>query len=289
MVQKGRFTVELVSADSNAPFKEHTKDDETYVEAEPDAEYFVRICTGPGVPVRAQIFVDGKFLGYNATAGSQEEKHSHNRGLWMHDGDSSSTHQALLFAKANVFNSSDAAQEAPFWTGNVKVEFAEIFDTGRTHVQNKWQNKWKGGDVGLVVGQAGPKMKGVMTKEGNIAVSKQDDGRRTTYREGRLLDTITLNYCSTVGLMMAGVLGPVDRYVMARKLHEYKRGADGEAGDGEDAESMPPPQKIRFVQEVNGRSFGPPKEYDLFDLTSHETDDEKERRARPATVSYFGV
>jgi hypothetical protein len=276
MVKKGRFTVELVDAASSTPFKEHTKDDETYVEAEPDAEYFVRIHAEVGALARAKIFVDGKYLGYkkNMTNKTSGLGQGSNCGLWCFDG-VSTTHQALLFAKAKVFNSSDAAQETPFWTGTVEVKFVEIFDTGATHVNGPWQNKWKGGDVGVVVGQTGPKMKGVMTKEGNIAVSKKDDGSRTTYREGRILDTITLKYCSAVGLMMAGVLGPVDPYVMARNVQECKRGADTRPVD---AESMPPPQKIRFVQDANGQSFGPPKEYDMFDLTNYDTDDGNERR-----------
>jgi hypothetical protein len=81
---------------------------------------------------------------------------------------------------------------------------------------------------------------------------------------------------------MAGVLGPVDPYVMARHVHECKRGADTHPVD---TESMPPPQKIRFVQDANGQSFGPPKEYDMFDLTNYDTDDENERRGRPVPVT----
>jgi hypothetical protein len=258
MVKKGRFTVELVNADTKTAFKEHTKDTEIYVEAEPDAEYFVRIVFGAGSPVRARIFIDDKFIGYNKNITKPGEE-TVDCGLWSFDG-VSGTDKALLFAKAKVFNSSNAAQEAPFWTGNVKVEFSEIFDTGTTHTMGPTQNKWKGGDVGVVVGQAGPKMKGVMTREGNIAVSQKDHGLRKIYIKGRILETITLKYCSTVGLMMAGVLGPVDPYVMARKVHEYKRGAADAVTAG--TEIMPPPKKIRHVQEVNGQSFGPPKEHD---------------------------
>jgi hypothetical protein len=193
MMKKGRFTVELVNAYSNTPFKEHTKDNETFVEAEPDAEYFVRIHVGVGALVAAKIFVDGKSLWYLQDM-DKPERHS-NYGLWYFDGVSTSF-KALLFAKAKAFNSSDAAQEAPFWTGNVTVEFKEIFDTGNTHVQAPHQAVWKGGEVGIVAAQTGPKMKGVMTEKGNLAVSKKDDGHRVTYREGRILDTITLKYDS---------------------------------------------------------------------------------------------
>ena len=42
MVQEGRFTVELVSADTKAAFQEHAKGHETFVEVEPEAGYFVQ-------------------------------------------------------------------------------------------------------------------------------------------------------------------------------------------------------------------------------------------------------
>jgi hypothetical protein len=48
MVKKGRFSVELVSADTRIAFMEHTKDDKTYAEVEPDVEYFVRLGVEPG-------------------------------------------------------------------------------------------------------------------------------------------------------------------------------------------------------------------------------------------------
>jgi hypothetical protein len=182
MVKKGRSTVEVVDAHSNAPFKEYAKDNETYVEAEPDAQYFVRIHVESGALVQTEIFVDGKSLGYHTVIDETPEEDDLNR-----------------------------------------------------------QNAWKGGDVGLSAGQTGPKMKGVMTKEGTIAVSKKAGGREITYGKGQIFETITLKYCSAVGLMMAGVLvGPVDPYVMARKSHEHKRGADAVTVD---AESIPPPQK----------------------------------------------
>jgi hypothetical protein len=64
MVKKGRFTVELVSADSKVKFQQHTKDGKTYVEVEPEAEYFVRVAAEPAPRVSGRIDVDGKSLGY---------------------------------------------------------------------------------------------------------------------------------------------------------------------------------------------------------------------------------
>jgi hypothetical protein len=122
-----------------------------------------------------------------------------------------------MFAKAKVVNHStnDEPQDAPapFWTGNVQVQIVEEFDTGKTHTSSRQasQNKWDGGEdnVGFVIGQTDPKKKGIMTTKGNfVTESTRQQVVQKTYREGKELETIQLNYCSTVGLIVAGVLGP---------------------------------------------------------------------------------
>ena len=99
----------------------------------------------------------------------------------------------------------------------------------------------------------------------------KDTWRRIVSAEGRELASIKLHYCSTVGLIYAGILGPVNPMLMARKTNEYKR---GKAQFVADAANMPPPKKIRYVPEIDGLPFGSPVEYDLFDLTS--VDEEKD-------------
>ena len=269
MVKKGRFTVELVSADTKVAFQEHAKGQETFVEVEPEAEYFVRLSVDAGPKVRGKISVDGKGLGYITNIGTPATTSSHNCGLYSFDG-ISSTVKALMFAKAKIFNSGnddDTKEKKPFWTGNVTVEIFELFETGTTYTAPTHNNTWKGGDVGFVIGQADPKKKGVMTAEGNLANSVKDNGVRAHYTRGRLLETINLNYCSTVGLIFAGVLGPVNPMLLARKLNEHKR---GRAQVEEDAEIIPSPQKIRLVQELNGQSIGGTKECDLYDLSNED-------------------
>jgi hypothetical protein len=64
--------------------------------------------------------------------------------------------------------------------------------------------------------------------------------------------------------MFAGVLGPINPMIMARKANEQKRGADQVAAD---MASYVRPTKIIVLQEMNGREFGATKEFDLFDLT----------------------
>jgi hypothetical protein len=271
MVKQGRlFTVELVRADTKVAFKEHTKDGKTYAEVEPEVEYFVRLEVDQGPRVRARIYVDGKSLGYHTDVGFPKEKHTCDRGLWSFDG-ANCTHQALKFAKAKVFNSANDSENLPCWTGNIKVKFREIIATGETKARKTSTNTWDGGDVGYVRGQTDPKKKGVMSTQGTTVMTKPEKKVRKVCTEGRVLETIKLHYCSTVGLVYAGIFGPPNPMLLARKMNEKKRGASLVAMD---VATMPQPKKIRYTPEMDGRPFGLPIEYELFDLAC--TDEEKD-------------
>jgi hypothetical protein len=224
MVKKGRFTVELVSAETKAAFQEHARGQATFIEVEPEAEYFVRISVKAGPNVRGDISVDGRDMDYFTDLRTVERTRSRNCGLYSYDG-FSSTDKSLKFAKAKIFHSADddAKENKPFWTGNVTVKFFELLDSGRTFTMPIYHNTWTGGDVGFVKGQADPKKKGFMTTQGNLAESAQDNGARRLCTPGRLLETVKLNYCSTTGLIVAGVLGPDPMLMASVKGTKSKR------------------------------------------------------------------
>ena len=86
MVVKGRFSVQLVEAESKIPFKEHTDDHgKHYAEVEPEANYFIQVQFRKGdgeaafSPVVANFFVDGASLGYRW---NQDREDMFHRGLW---------------------------------------------------------------------------------------------------------------------------------------------------------------------------------------------------------------
>jgi hypothetical protein len=67
MVVEGGFRVELVDVNTKIPYKEHTKDGKTYVEGDPDAEYFVSLLTVAVLPEDHYIidlFVGNQDLGW---------------------------------------------------------------------------------------------------------------------------------------------------------------------------------------------------------------------------------
>lgn len=214
MVKKGRFKVELVNADTKTAFKEHPHHDEIYVEIEPEAEYLIRmeveVEVEAGKAVVAKMFVDNESLGYDIVfKGRQGEKEVASAGLWSYDGISSTT-TALRFARSKFFTSRNnlTNQSKPLWTGEVLVEFFEMIDNGETCVEAASESDWKGGDIGIVLDQAElSKIQGTMTLDGNHTRTTKDDGVRTKVTEGGLIEILTLRYCSTKGMVLAGLFG----------------------------------------------------------------------------------
>ena len=100
MVVRSGFEVQLVSADTKIPFKEHVKDGKIYVEAEPDAEYYIAIrrvnMEGPPV-ITSYYYVDEAYLGYTCHHERAEAELAY-RGVWSRFN-GVSTNTAFQFAK----------------------------------------------------------------------------------------------------------------------------------------------------------------------------------------------
>jgi hypothetical protein len=203
MVKQGKYTVQLVNADSKTPFPEHTASNgEVYVEVEPNAEYFIRVHSDSHDKVRMDFRVDNKSLGYNCTMSKQ--KPARDMGIWEYKNEKSYQH-ALKFQKANV-RQADGNHSAPFWTGKVEVIVLEAIETGYREI-NDFSNSWNGGDVAYVMGISDPdQKKGVKSQKGETFTAHKSKRRRKMYAKGGLLCTITLRYCSTLGLIHAGIL-----------------------------------------------------------------------------------
>jgi hypothetical protein len=169
-----------------------------------------------------------------------------------------------MFAKARVFDAADDTENLQVWTGNIEVKFREMVATGETDTRRNFKSSWDGGDDGF----ADPNKKGVISKQGKTVEPVEYNIVRKKYTKGRRLATIKLQYCSTVGLISAGIFGHM---LLARRMNEYKRGAALVAAE---AENMPPPKKVRCVPEIDGHPVGLPIEYELFDLTT--MDEEKD-------------
>lgn len=238
--------MELINADGLQAFPEHKSESgETFVEVEPDSEYYIRIHTDSEDRVKVHFSVDGNDLGYNSTISKKDKPQD--KGLWEYK-DGKSYQHALKFAKTPVREATNEAQ-APFWTGKVEVTFYEAKFTGYKE-QKDFSNKWNGGDVSYVMGISDPdKKKGVKSDKGEKFEVHKSKRRRKTYSKGGVLATVTLRYCSTLGLIHAGVLAKPPVWDMQRLTNPAK----------DSQESVPEPETT-----VKGEGGG---QVEVFDLT----------------------
>lgn len=270
MVKKGSFTVELVDAETKIPFREHTceKDGQLYVEVEPNAEYLIKISSDTERPVSCCPKVDGEPLGYIVTL--MKRNGPSYRGLWSSDGTRDIT-WALRCQKTPVVKADSpcSVSPSPFWTGKVEVELYEAIALNTVEPIQSFQPSWIGGDVTYTQGVSDVcKKTGVKSVTGSIAETTKR-GITRVYAKGRYLETISLNYCTTVGLIHVGVLPKPPMWDFHRLQHPRKRKI---CNDDDPPHKVVTPQRIRISQE-GGDALIAPKEFDLFDLTCVSDDD----------------
>mmetsp|Transcript_11210 Transcript_11210/g.15080 ORF Transcript_11210/g.15080 Transcript_11210/m.15080 type:complete len:260 (+) Transcript_11210:15-794(+) len=246
----------MFNAVTEEPFKEHTYYGKTYVEVEPGAEYFIQVTSQSEEEILWIFYVDGESLGYWS---HQEPGESHINGIFSHrDGRKSNT--ALKFARVQAqYPVSNTLDNQSLWTGQVKAEaYKAIFSHDDEEIDD-YAADFKEGDIRCDF--EGSK-KSVMSTKGTITES-QNVISRTSYKEGDLVDTFELNYCTALGLINVGVLPkpPAWDYLRMQKPFNQDTLEGGKELNIE-------PIKVRF--EDAGGNFGA-KEYDLFDL-SHISD-----------------
>jgi hypothetical protein len=258
MVQAGCFKVSLVSADDKkTKFQEHSKDGKTFVEVEPDAEYFISIAKpkpylkGDAQTLLAWISVDDKPLGYSLSFRSNYQSDEPSiRGIYsLVNGES--THKALVFTKPKV--SQDGTANRGLLMGKVEVKIYEGVFAGLSQRTN-FSSSFSASSVDL--NQSGlSKKKSLRSGEGTTSFSeKQPVASQHSYHKGKLIDTITLNYCAALGLIEVGVLPQPDLWTH----HRMKRPA-------------PTGQKMA-VQPKKVRPQS--REIELFDLADTGSDEE---------------
>ena len=231
MVQQGDFTVEIVEANTKAPFKEHKKADQVYVEVEPGLEYYVNVMkTGTSLPYNTyiEIWIDNKFLRYTkstkSTALHREPRYCGLRSV----RNGCSTHTALKFESPRevVCDSSVTCPDKLMGTLEIKV-----FRDNRKEIEVKANFNWNGvlelsSKVQVASNDDIKGKKVLRTTAGTSSLSKTKVTSCRAYSEqpGELVDTITLKYCATPGLVAAGVLDrpnkPIPRAVTP--CHQYE-------------------------------------------------------------------
>jgi len=268
MVKKGKFGLQLVDAVfTEVPFKEHTGDDgTTYIEVEPDTEYFVKVDIDAGYnSIGYRIQVDEEDLGYWGRNNKGQEL----SGLWSFIN-GQSTMRALKFrglhnqvkSKTTISSPNDSDGS---WVGEIVITFYERIKLEGYHDVPDVTSKWKGSRKSLSEIK-GSKKKLVKSGRGTIAKSKTAAQKVENWKVGKKLETITVKYCTTVELIHAGVLPKPPHWNWARFNFP-------DAGLNNNATALEP-EILTFAAATtqDGKVIGETKNVEMFNLIA--SDDE---------------
>jgi len=268
MVKKGQFGLQLVDPSmTDVPFKEHIANDgTTYIEVEPDTEYFLKVGIDSDFDsVGYKIQVDGEDLGYFGWSYVCQKLN----GLWSYKN-GQSTMRALKFrglheqskTKTNTTSPKDSDGS---WVGEIVVTFYKwIALEGYSNIQN-CKSKWRGSQKRLS-DMKGNKKKLVKSGQGTTKKSMTESPEIKNWKLGKKLETITVKYCTTVELIHAGVLPKPPHWNWARFNFP-------EVGLHNNAPALEP-EILTFIGATtqDGNVIGETKNVEMFDLTA--SDDE---------------
>ena len=199
MVRVGHFTVNLVRADTKEVFKEHTgPDNNVYAEVEPGVDYFVRVSSTRGELI-FKTKVDGVQVHKKSVSKPVTCKYI---GNWERtNGENKTT--ALRFNSAAQATKQEGGQtdNSSMLTGKVEVKFYERGP--RTRVRNlndispsKFSSDMKVGGKKCVLSGTGS----------HALETRRQTTRRLGCQDGKRLCTITLHYCTAMGLILNKIL-----------------------------------------------------------------------------------
>ena len=270
------FTVELVDATSEKPFKRFKDaNGNIFYEVEPDADYLVKIQVvgsdvDPSAKFRFDILVDGSSIGYYQTLSKTEGAHF--LGVFERRN-GVQTGKALRFKSPSDVSYSLTAN-TPFY-GTVETMISEAIQAGYAKVGDIKPPK----EAPVVSNCDNFTNKALRSGNGKLMSSSfhgNEEMYTYHYRSGFQLGRIKLNYCTTVGLIKAGILPKPPLWEWHRML--FKR----PPCTNEELKRAAPSKKIKIdAVYKEGILITPARELELFDLI----DDEEPYKNKPSSSS----
>ncbi|GKY92179.1 hypothetical protein MPSEU_000189200 [Mayamaea pseudoterrestris] len=186
MVIRSGFEVQLVHADSKLPFKEHEKDGKIYVEVEPDAEYFIAIrrLNNTGPPAIVSQYSIDGKRLNYSRALSEKAE-------FTYDG---------IYSQMNGKSSTVTVRQAS------------------TSCERKWSSYSATGNISTC------KKKFLLSEPGHSTRKTPVAHVSRHFIPGRDIETITLNYCSAVGLTDVGVIPKLSLWAGQRMVRPAPAG-----------------------------------------------------------------
>lgn len=308
MVIRSGVQIQIVEVKSLQAYKEHVaQDGKVYAEVEPDTEYYLQYKRlGPLDDAAAgpeKLFltyeVDGQDLGCHSTPSVGKE---HKVGFWSRDDSTGEyVEYALKFTKPSLPADDDGDALTSCATGNClfgKIQVsvyegvpyacdsdkeAKTTDKKNTNTSQAEPSKFSpketvGSPHGCIFANKMVVSVQGSTQEVRISSTpKAGKPQKVRYQKGKLIDTITLHYCTTVGLMAVGVLAkPADPFQWeGMKQQSAAKRSNAVVSPDNDAKKIrvPTPEKIRVLTESQGGKIMADRHLFLFDLTKEEDED----------------
>jgi hypothetical protein len=264
------FSVELVDATSKKSFKKfEASDGNVFYEVEPDADYLIKVqVVGPDVDpstnFRFDIKVDGICLDYHQIL----TKKDGNRYLGLLERrNGRSTKKAFRFKVPSIFSHSMTANTEPFH-GTVEMDISLAIYTGCKEIGDIKPHKEASGIPN--------RKKSLRTGEGKLLTCFKPKKIQKKYERGCSLHRIKVNYCTTVGLIEAGILPKPPYWEMQRIIRKRPPCTE------EELKRAAPSKKIKIAAVFDqGILISPAREVELFDLV----DDEEPYQNKPIISS----
>jgi hypothetical protein len=220
MVVVGDTEIKIVWADTKTPFPEHHKDGATYIEVEPDADYFVhikRVSVNFPAPIACCVDIDGQNLGWNIFF-----KNINRNGCCIglrEKSDQSLCHRCLRFVKPKIRDNVEGKSMgtsphayAPL-IGKIRVRVYEAHLVKKVvknnpNITSCTMNPSLTTDHSMAQPQKiAAKLKFVRSSTGSESIPRCES--RKTCSWVRLIDEDILNYATMPGLIKAGLFAPV--------------------------------------------------------------------------------
>jgi hypothetical protein len=151
-----------------------------------------------------------------------------------------------------------------FYIGNVQVDFHEAIAKPGTCQPTDFVNQWNGGDHQARTNHHGGE-KEVASQVGTVV--KTVTKSKIRYGFGRLLQSITLHYCTTMGLIHVKVLPQPESWEYHRMRYPADNPTNGAVVDIE-------PEIMKVQTRTAAGDVVQEKSYEMFDLTQLNDDND---------------
>jgi len=275
MVKKGDFIVELVNASSKESFKEHKGKDgiDSFVEVEPEAEYFIKVASDSDRCVSFGFIVDDIKLGYQTYFVPHKRTPTY-AGNWSYSNNKTITTSFMFQEVQQSMLQSSSESDYNNIVGKIQVKVYErIMLDGYTQNKNTEKAKF---DSSILTTEANQDkiMKQVKTTDGKTEISKDDNGSRQNFCRGKKLETFELRYCTALGLIGVGVLPKPPLYEWAKMIRLYKSQSN-EKNDRPAKKLKPIIKSTSAILDNEGKTLVEAKRYEFFDLTKEDDENEE--------------